>query len=276
MNLSRTVLPCILAASLSACGGGGDSSSPALAMTAPATTTPTTPTAIANSGSVSAAYVKAASARYVLLGIGSQSTGALSSATQDSAGVMTAIAGNALTGSPTATKEINGNANYAQGRWFVGTVTQANISPQKLDGSNNDSFHYVVLNNLATIPTTGSKTCDAGRFTAPSYVGGTGVPSAGYFGTTTGSATLSFDGSGAHPGMVLNATSNSSSGSVTVSGTVATPSSSAVSGAFFGNGAGGMIMVADGGAGTVIVVGGYRAVLANGSTYQGIASFRCS
>ena len=148
---------------------------------------------------------------------------------------------------------------------------------RSLDASNNVSFHYAVLNDLAAIPTTGSKTCDAGRFTAPSYVGGTSVSSsAGYFGTTTASAALTFDGSGAHPSMVVNATSNGSSGSVTVSGPVATTSSFAISGAFFGSGAGGILTVADGGAGTVIVAGGYRVVLANGSSYLGVASFRCS
>ncbi len=272
MNLNHLVLPFILAASVSACGGGSSSSSPAPAAP-PAAQTPAT---ITNSGSVSAPYVKAASARYVLFGVGSQSTGVLSSATQDSAGVLTAISGNTLTGATTATKEISGDSSYAQGRWFVGTVTSVFGSPRQLNGSSNESFHYQALNDLTAIPTTGNKTCDAGKFTTPSYVGGTSVTSSGYFGTTTGSATLTFDGSGAHPSMVLNTTSNANSGNVTVFGTVAAPSTFAVSGAFFGSGAGGVITVADGGAGTVIVAGGYRVVLANGSAYIGVASFRCS
>jgi hypothetical protein len=268
MISKRPFFALIAAASLTACGGGGGNSAPAI--------TTTSAPAIENSGSVSASYVKAANARYLFQGIAFQSSGILSAVVQDGNGVLTTVGGNTLTGSPTATKEIGGDASFAQGRWFVGKVTTSTNVSSQLDGTTNESFHYVAVNDLAAIPAIGSKTCDTGKFTAPSYTGGTSTTSVGFFGTTTGNATVTFDGAGAHPSMTLNTSVNGSSGSVTISGTIVTTIGEAISGAYFANGSGGLITIADGGAGTVLVVSQYRIALANGSVYMGVATFRCS
>lgn len=133
---------------LHACGGGSGGGTPmavaplgaasgAAGLTAPAP-------ANADSGSVSASFVRSERARYLLLGVGAQSFGVLSQSEQAASGAMTRLNDNTLTGS-SATKEINGDANFAIGRWAAGTVTRSSGS-ETLTGADNRAYHYVALN----------------------------------------------------------------------------------------------------------------------------------
>lgn len=190
---------------------------------------------------------------------------------------MTALDEYTLTGTQTQIKDINGDADYAQGRWTIGTINYSGGVLDQMDGNSNVSYHYIATNDLSSLPTSGSKTCDSGRFTAPSYTGGNNnITSEGYFGVATGSATLTFGSDGAHVTMTVSGTAGGASGSTSVSGVLATPDASVATGSFYNGGTGGIIMIADGGNGTVIVYGGFRVGLSNGGEYLGVASFRCS
>ena len=267
----------LLAGALSACGGGSSSSS----SDTPVAVTPanpgvpvTPPAASGDTGSVSARFAASGSGRYLLMGVASQSTGVLTSVAQGSSGALTEIAGSTFTGSPAITREISGDASFAQGRWFTGTVTRAGSSTV-LSG-NNASTHYVAYNALASLPASGSASCDAGVFTAPSYTGGTIIGQDAYFGTASGAATLSFGSGGAVLNMALDVAAGGSSGKISGGGTIPAPANTVINGGFLGGSSGTLLALGDGGAGRYLVTGGYKVVLANGANYQGVATFRCS
>jgi hypothetical protein len=83
---------------------------------------------------------------------------------------MTTLNSNVLSGT-SATKDISGDANFAIGRWAAATVITAS-GADTLTGNDNKAYHYLVFNTLSALPTTGSATCDAGVFTAPTSVSG--------------------------------------------------------------------------------------------------------
>lgn len=277
---SCLVLPALLAATLSACGGGGSSSSDAqvAANPAPPVTPPVTPVtpppAGSDTGGVSAPFAKGSSARYLLLAVASQTYGTLSSVTQDSSGALSEMAGVSFSGTPAITRDISGDAAFAQGRWFTGTITRS--GGNTVMTGNNASAHYSVYNTLAALPTTGTLQCDAGKFTAPSYTGGAIVQQDGYFGTASGNATLSFSAAGATLAMTVDAAAGGSTGKASGTGTISTPVMTVISGAFLGGSSGMLLGLGDGGNGSYLVTGGYKVNLANGANYQGVATFRCS
>jgi hypothetical protein len=280
-HTSCLVLPVLLAATLSACGGGSSSSDTQVAVNPALPTNPanpahpvTPPAAGSDTGSVSAPFVQGLSTRYLLLAVASQSYGALSSVTQDSAGALSEISGVSFSGTPAITRDISGDAASAQGRWFTGTITRS--SGATVMSGNNASAHYSVYNEVAVLPFTGAFQCDAGKFTAPSYTGGASVQPDGYFGTASGSATLSFGSAGAALAMTVDATAGGSNGKASGTGTISSPAMTAISGGFLGGSSGMLLALGDGGTGTYLVTGGYKVVLANGANYQGVATFRCS
>ncbi|KAB8036208.1 hypothetical protein [Janthinobacterium aquaticum] len=267
----------LLAGALSACGGGSSSSDSPVAVNPANPTNPTTPvtppTASGDTGSVSARFAANGSGRYLLMAVASQSTGVLTSVAQGSSGALTEIAGSSFTGSPAITREISGDASFAQGRWFTGTVTRAGVA-SVLSG-NNASTHYVAYNALVSLPASGSASCNAGVFTAPSYIGGTIIGQDAYFGTASGAATLSFGSGGAVLNMALDVTAGGSSGKISGGGTIPAPANTVINGAFLGGSSGTLLALGDGGAGRYLVTGGYKVVLANGANYQGVATFSC-
>ena len=273
MNLStlKLVSAMSMAGVLAACGGGGGDPVPAAATPAPA------PTAVANTGSVSAKFVPGTTPRYLLLGQSMQVSGAATPAVQDAAGVMTTLSGNTLSGSPTGTLEIAGDASYAQGRWVQGTVTTASGASTLTGTTASAAYHYVAHNALGTLPTSTSVplVCAAARLTAPTYVSGGGAGAATATGSATGSATLSFGAAGAAVSAIVNATASGSSGSITGNATVTTPTSSSITGSYLSGGAGTQLTVADAGAGKYFVVAGYKVSLANGALHQGVATYLC-
>ena len=271
MKLVKTITAAAMLFTLSACGGGGGGqSTPAVAVVAP---TPA-PAVVVNSGSVSAPFVSGTSPRYQLAGLSSQSFGAATPVVQDATGVVTKLAGVTLSGSPTATQEISGDATYAQGRWVQGTVTSASGSTT-LTGTSNDAYHYVVFNQLAALPTTGAPSCAAGRMTAPTYTSGGTPGSAANSGTATATATLSFGATSTAITVSVAAQAGGSSGTVNGSGSINSSAQTGITGSYFGNGPGTQLALGDGGAGKYIVASAYKVTLANGANYQGVATFLC-
>lgn len=283
MQLNHAFVLTLIAASLAACGGGG-SSSPSDAAVAVNTTKPADPVAPVvpvvptatgeNTGAVSARFVKGDSARFVFASIGLQSSGKAGSLVQDAAGALSDINGIVFTGNPAVTREISGDASFAQGRWFKGTFTNT-FGATSLPG-NNASAHYVAYNALAALPASGTPSCDAGTFTAPAYTGGASVSSDANFGKASGTASVSFDASGAKVALSIDASAGGSTGKVSASTSMASAASSSIIGGYLSSGTGAQLMLGDGGAGRYLLIAAYKAQLANGANYQGVATFRCS
>lgn len=254
---------------LTACGGGSSSSG-----SSDAVNPVTPPVASGDTGSISAPFANNANGRYLLLAVASQSTGPLTTVTQGGTGALSAIAGTTFTGTPAITREISGDASFAQGRWFTGTLTSSGGAT--IMTGNNASAHYTVYKTPASLPASGSLACDAGSFTAPSYVGGSAIGQNAYFGTAAGRATLSFSAAGAALSMTVDASAGGSTGSISGAGLAGTPASTAITGAFLGGSTGTLLALGDAGAGRYLLIGGYKVTLANGANYQGVATFRCS
>lgn len=259
---------------LSACGGGGGGGAgvPPAFVPPPVTPQPAGPQAITNSGSVSAKFVRGERARYQLFGVGSQSFGVLRESEQADSGAMTRLNDVTLTGT-TATKEINGDASFALGRWVAGTVTRSS-GAETLTGMDNRAYHYVALNELKELPTSGSPACDAGVFTSPTYVGG-GSGAAANAGAATGSATLTFGSDGAAVTGAITLKVGDATTTVNFNTKVASPSSTAVNGALLSGGSGTSITLGDHGAGAYVMAVGFAGALPSGARYLGMAKFRC-
>lgn len=283
MQLNHAFVLTLIAASLAACGGGG-SSSPSDTAVAVNTVKPADPVAPVvpavpaatgeNTGSVSARFVNGDNSRFIFTSIGLQSNAKASTLVQDTSGALSTIGSIVLTGNPSVTREISGDAAFAQGRWFKGTFTNA-FGATSLTG-NNASAHYVAYNPIAALPASGTPTCDAGTFTAPGYTGGASVSSDAHFGSASGTASVSFDASGAKVALSIDASAGGSKGKVSGSSSMATAASNSIIGGYLSSGTGAQLVLGDGGAGRYLLIAAYKAQLANGANYQGVATFRCS
>lgn len=275
-------LAAAVAITLVGCGGGGGSNpAPAAAnsSTPPVTQTPVE-NKTSNSGSVDAAFVSGSKPRFLFAGIAVQASGNASPLTQASDGAVTVLGTYTLTGNPMAIQDISGNANYAQGRWNVGTATTGATTTDSMAGNSNSAYHYVVFNSLTALPTSGTMSCNAGKFTKPTYVGGGTSPgSTGYVGTASGTAGVTFDGNGAHVNLTITNTgtgaSAGSTGTANLSGNLPTAASNYIAGGLGGLGNGAMVSLGDAGNGSINVIASYTVVLANNNTYRGTAVFTC-
>jgi hypothetical protein len=264
---------------LTACGGSGGEDKNSSNTQAPADSgivmpTLPSPPKIANSGSVDAAFVPGATPRFYLAGIFTQASGDAMPYKQTSDGAVTTLGKYTLSGTSIATQEISGNANYAQGRWNVGTV-EGNGTSDQMKGDDYKTYHYVLFNGLAAMPADGSMTCDAGKFTKPSYVeGGTKPSVSGYFGTSTGSAAITFNATGAHVNVAVSTAVGAVGGNANYSVTITGPrSNSFTSGGSAGNSA--WVTLGDAGNGSVHLIVEYTVGLANQNTYRGVVTFTC-
>lgn len=268
ISLALSVLSLAL---LQACGGGGGDSQSANTLETNAPPTNGAPTQT-NTGSVTAAFVRGDLSRYLLAGVGSQISGRLTTSVQAEGGAMTTLNSNVLSGT-TSVREINGNGSYAMGRWAAGTVVTS-TGARTLTGTDNQAYHYIAFNALGALPVSGSATCDAGVFTAPTYSGGGTSTVAS--GSASGSATLAFGATGAIVGGTVNVTASGSGGSAPLSTTIPSPTSAGVTGAYLSSGTGAYVQIGDAGSNAYVVVTSYVATLANGARYIGVARFRCS
>lgn len=262
--------------SLIACGGGGGGGSQTSTSPNPVGTInpgSASPPA-SDSGSVSASFIKGSAARYFLTGVGLQTIGNLTDYIQIADGAVTTLDNITLSGQ-TVVKDINGDASFALGRWTQGTVTKP-TSSTVLEGTSNNAYHYALYNILAALPTTGAYNCDSGKFTAPTYIGGTDVAASAYSGAATGAATLSFSTEGAAISVTINALAGGQTGAVTGKTVLPSPLATAFTGNYLGNGSGMASTVSDGGGSRILVIASYSSTLANGAQYQGMAVFGCS
>jgi len=274
LSVSRPLCLFALTALLAACGGGGGGDGQEAQAPGSGTGGTAAPQQ-QDTGGVSAPFVAqtAATPGYFMQGAGAQIVGRLDTFTQSASGAMTALNDARLSGSPSVTQDIGGDAFYAVGRWTLGTVTSGNRTT--VLAGNNAAAHYVAFNRLAAFPTAGTFACNGGSFTAPSYIGGASVQPVDYAGTATGSATLTFTSAGAVVSGSYRVQAGSAFETGTLELTVATPTSTALSGGYFGGNSGSVVGVGDGGNGTYLMVISYTSLLSNGARYQGVAALRC-
>ncbi len=259
---------------LSACGGGGSGGG------SPGGYTPAPPGAPSNSGSVSASFaVSGASATFYLApasgALANAATTPAASAVQ-SAGAMLQLGDYILTLSP-VTQDISGDANYAMGRWVWGTVKSVATSAvlDTMNGSTTyDAWHYVLVNTLASLPPSGSKTCDAGTFTTPTYIaGGTFIANTGL--TTSSNPTLSFSATGATVNFTLTTKVGGALNAIAISASNVAASTSVLSGSMGAGNSGAWIYLSDGGAGRIRINGIYNNTVGGSGTFQGAYTFLC-
>lgn len=262
-HLAATLLAC---AALAACGGGSGDETAAAAdanapTAAPASAVPAAP----------AAFKAGSNPAYILQGAGLTANGVLDGHTQRADGALTKVDEYQL-GGEAAVREIQGDEDYALGRWVAGTVTDSRSTRAVTDAGG--AYAYVAFNRLESLPTSGAPTCDSGAFTSSTRVDGT-YSQAPASGTTSGSARLTFTESGAVINVTLQAGNGSSQGTVTANGTVARVTSFVFPGGIGGEGNTAVVTV--GKSGTAYqVVGTYAVNLADRSRYTGVFRFRCA
>lgn len=276
---SFTSITSILALSISAvflsgCGGGSSSSTPAQSTSS----TPVVGTKTVRTGTVAAKYVAGNAPRYIALQITGQSLGSLVTVNVESAsGAITNLNTLSLSGDITDIQDIAGTANWAMGRWFRGTIDATATTAATTLSFDNSSLHYFVGNSLSVLPLSGNYACTGFNGTYPSLISwpsNTSTPES--FGRASGTATLSFSGLGGNLSTDLTVKIGSVSGNALFQGTIAATNSTIVKGGFYGSGSGAALTLFDAGGGKVQAVQGYKIVVSNGATYQGIATWTCS
>lgn len=260
---------------LSACGGGGGvgvSVNTGGNNGGIVTNTPPSQT-----GAVSAVFAASGVSQsfFVISRVGN-SAGSTASFVQ-AAGPLSSVYVFAHSGTPAVTQDIAGDANFTIGRWVWGTVTNTSTSAvvDTMDGSlANSSWHYVLGNKLSALPTSGSKVCDSGTFTQPSYVV-YGSSSANVAVTTGRNASLSFAASGASVSFTLDTTMGATTRTLNFANTNVGLGLASI-GNGFGNGiAGGYVMLGDAGGGAIRINGLYSNYQNAGFSYYGTFSFLC-
>ncbi|RYX90573.1 MAG: hypothetical protein EOO28_28975 [Comamonadaceae bacterium] len=267
MKSIQIVVPALLACLLAACGGGEDN----IISTAGGTTSTTTGDSALVTGSVSAPFVAGVSPRYFLFGVGSQRFGRLSTSKQAANGAMTTINDSVLSGA-TVVNEVSGDAAFAQGRW-AGGLASTSSGAATLTG--NAAYHYITYNALnAVFPASGALVCDAGMFTAPTYIGG-GTGTFATSGTATGQAAVTFSSAGAFVTGAVTGAANGATSAITLNTTLADPSGTGSTGNLFGSSAGAVVAMGDAGGGNYLVLAAYALGYPSGARYQGVATFHC-
>jgi hypothetical protein len=274
---------------LGACGGGGggDNAEQAVPMapaapetveTSPVASTPApAPAPSPVTGSVSAPFKAGVSPGFFLTGLSVQSVGNPGAFVQQDSGSVTTVGAYSLVGDA-AVRDISGDTTFAMGRWAAGTMTSSSSS-DALSESSNAASHYLMINRSAgTLPTSGTLACDAGVFTTPSAIssGGASLGAENFFGTSTGSATLTFTPDNAQLAATVLTKNTNSSGTGNFSAKLTSPTSIQFSGQSIGLGATSAFLgLGDGTNGTYLVGGSYIVKLASGVGYTGVFKFTC-
>ncbi|WP_159915766.1 hypothetical protein [Pantoea sp. 18069] len=265
--LSLSVLSLSL---LQACGGdggsGGDAAPAALTLNVPAAEEP----AAADIGAVSARFVANENARSILLSKSAQSIGSAVPTEQADSGAMVRIGSKTLSGDH-QTVDIAGDAHFALGRWVKGTLTR-DTETVTLQGQDHESYHYIVYNRLAALPLDGQLQCESVAATAPTALSDTHQK----LGSASGSASVSFDPSGAVIQGTMQVHAGAQSASVDLSTAIQHPPAVSATGRMFANGPGAAIVLANLGDAVPGLVVGYRAQLPGGDLYLGVARFTCT
>lgn len=269
MTIRILIAAMVSAGALAACGGGGDGAD-ASAEAAPSTT-PTAPTAPANA--VSAPFKAGTAPGVAAFGAGFQSTGVLSSHTQRGDGAVTKIGDRSL-GGEAVVRDVKGDADFAMGRWAAGTHTTPSRTETLTEPG--AGVHYLLYNRLASLPTTGTATCDSGAFTAPGHVGGTAVNAADIVGSASGTASIKFTAEGAAITLTITAKNSNSTGTGNFGGSLDTPTSSYIAGGIGTGVSSGTVSMGSSTGNAFHVLGGYTINLSSGARYTGVFKFRCA
>jgi hypothetical protein len=208
----------------------------------------------------------------VFFGSDLQSIGHIVGFTQQTNGAVTTV-GSASLGAPATVRDINGDATYAIGRWSAGPVSGL-LNPVTLTESGNASYHYVLFNQAASLPTEGALTCDNGAITTPTYIGGASVAAPDFKGTVEGDASLSFSGAGAAIKVDLTLRNTSSAG-VGVFSTNVAAGKTAITGNGIGNGGNSLYVTVGAAAQGYDLIGGYILNTQSGARYVGAYRFHC-
>lgn len=264
MTKALAVLPLI--AALAACGGGGGGDSG-----------PATPAGLQGTGDTSrpkvkAAFVKGQTARYLMISSSAQNAGRLETIEQQTTGEVITMNGNALSGIDRAIADVAGDASFTIGRWTHGSAVIG--SSTKTLGATGTAVHYAVYNAPDALPTSGSFSCDAGQFTVPTLDVAPGTE----VGQAKGSASLSFDASGAQLDASITVTlADGSAGTESATGRkLNSPTTITYTGGMLGGSSGLQLTMAQGlDASKQAVIVGY-VVKVGASKYRGVAIFNCS
>lgn len=259
---------------LSACGGGGASNIPGSSSGNNNTTVIPSQT-----GSVSAVFAANSIDQMMFIQSSNGNSAGNTKSFVQVAGALTSLDKYALSGTSAVTQDIAGDANFALGRWVWGTVTDTssnNTVVQTMDGSMaNAAWHYILLNKLSTLPTSGVMVCDNGTFTHPTYNDGTNHTNSA---VTSGSkASLSFSASGASYSFTLSTTLGTTTHILNFSNTNVGLGLVMIGNGFGAGVAGGYGFLSDGGNGTIRISGiysneNYQNI---GASYYGTYSFLC-
>lgn len=263
IHISLSVL---LLSLLQACGGDSDKGpKPA----PPATAGPAaTNSAASNVGTFSAKFVPTEQKRSILLSTSSQSMSA-GELDQTDTGAILRIGSTTLSGSP-KTVDIAGDTHFALGRWVKGTVTSS-TGADTLTGEDFGSYHYLAYNALKELPTSGKFECTTVAATGP-----TTGSSVAKVGSASGTASVSFDSSGAAVQGKMKVGTAGESAEVDLSTHIRKAGSMSVIGQYFGSGPGAAITLAAQGSSDPALSLGYRARMADGSLYIGVARLTCT
>ena len=158
-----------------------------------------------------------------------------------------------------------------------GVGVMAALRRRAVGGITRSSYHYVVFNKLASMPANGTMTCDAGKFTKPTYAGGGFVvlSDANFVGVSTGTSAVTVDGNGAHVSLNITTTGDGLTATASLQGNLKTVDSTYISGAVGGLGTGAMVTIGDAGNGAIFVVASYGVALGNSNVFRGVATFTC-
>lgn len=258
MPKSSWVLGLCCAACLVGCGGGGDGGQQPAPQSA----------AVAR-------FLPQARAGFILNAVTTQVYGGAPSAlVQAPDGGITTLNGYTLSGPAAQVLDIHGDADYAMGRWALGSVTAPGAT-QATDA--NSAYHYLAFNFAQAFPDSARLQCDSGEFTRPRYVGGTdeGIM---FSGAASGGATLRFDNGEAFAAVDLAIQDDAGGqgvfraqvGSLRPNRTVHTGGG--------GEASPNLITVSVGQADVAAysLQGGYSLYLANGRHFIGVYRFRCA
>ncbi len=259
---------------LSACGGGGGTGGGNNGNNFGNNNLPVIPS---QTGSVSAVFVANGIGQGFFIEYGGGNMAGNATSFVQATGALSRLSVYAHSGSPAVTQDIAGDADFVLGRWVWGTVTNTTTSAvlETMNGSMaNNAWHYVLVNKLSVLPTSGTMVCDSGTFTHPSYIV-YGSSSENVAVTTGRNASLSFSASGASYAFTLDTTMGATTHTINFS-KANTGLGVASIGNGFGNGvAGGYGFLSDGGGGAIRISGIYENNQIAGIRYLGTYSFRC-
>jgi hypothetical protein len=169
--------------------------------------------------------------------------------------------------------DIHANADFAMGRWAAGVVT-SKWGTWTLAESSGRSFHYVMVNSLAALPSSGTTTCDEGVFTRPTEARLGPIGERLGPGLASGTAKLVFGSEGAVFDVTISATRGTQSGQAQFKRTIPSATSSLLVGSIPGTGA--WITLGRGAGDKYLLVGDYAIDSGKGASgFTGAFMFRC-